>query len=41
MGPGSPDPLGVTLAAGGANVAVWSRHATAIELCLFDANGAA
>ncbi|MBX3714877.1 MAG: glycogen debranching protein GlgX [Burkholderiales bacterium] len=38
-GPGSPEPLGVSLAAGGANVAVHSAHATAIELCLFDAAG--
>jgi glycogen debranching enzyme GlgX/4-alpha-glucanotransferase len=36
---GCPEPLGVTLAPGGANVAVFSAHATAIELCLFDASG--
>lgn len=36
---GSPEPLGVTPAAGGANVAVFSAHASAIELCLFDAAG--
>lgn len=39
LDPGSPEPLGVSLAAGGANVAVHSAHATAIELCLFDAAG--
>jgi glycogen debranching enzyme GlgX len=33
---GRPEPLGVTPAAGGANVAVFSAHATRIELCLFD-----
>ncbi len=33
---GSPEPLGVTLRDGGANVAVVSRHAGAIWLCLFD-----
>jgi glycogen operon protein len=35
-GPGSPEPLGVTPMPGGANVAVFSAHAAAIELCLFD-----
>ncbi len=40
IGPGSPEPLGVTLANGGANVAVLSAHATAIEVCLFDDAGA-
>ena len=35
-GPGSPEPLGVTPQRGGANVAVFSAHATAIDLCLFD-----
>ncbi len=39
VGPGSPEPLGVTPGRGGANVAVISAHATAIELCLFDASG--
>ena len=33
------EPLGLTLVPGGANVAVFSAHATAIELCLFDATG--
>ena len=36
---GSPEPLGVTLDERGANVAVFSAHATAIELCLFDLSG--
>ena len=39
--PGQPWPLGVTLSAceglSGLNVAVYARHATAVELCLFDA----
>ncbi len=38
--PGSPEPLGLTLAEGGANVAVYSETAENIELCLFDASGA-
>lgn len=33
---GSPEPLGVSLTASGINVAVWSAHAEAIEVCLFD-----
>ena len=33
---GVPEPLGVTLRDGGANVAVVSRHAHAVWLCLFD-----
>jgi pullulanase/glycogen debranching enzyme len=37
--PGTPEPLGVTLLGGGANVAVFSAHATRIDLCLFDATG--
>ena len=36
---GCPEPLGVTLVPGGVNVAVYSAHASAIELCLFDASG--
>jgi len=36
---GSPEPLGVSVAAGGINVAVHSHHATAIDMCLFDAEG--
>ena len=38
--PGRPFPLGVTLEADGANVAVFSAHAERIELCLLDAAGA-
>jgi glycogen debranching enzyme GlgX/4-alpha-glucanotransferase len=33
---GSPEPLGLRLDERGANVAVYSANATAIELCLFD-----
>jgi glycogen operon protein len=36
---GSPEPLGLTLDARGANVAVFSAHARAIDLCLFDSRG--
>lgn len=36
---GRPEPLGVTPAADGVNVAVFSAHAEAIEFCLFDAAG--
>ncbi len=36
---GSPEPLGLTLDKRGANGAVFSAHATSIELCLFDASG--
>ena len=36
---GSPEPLGVSLTPGGLNVAVYSAHADAVELCLFDAAG--
>lgn len=35
---GSSEPLGVTPADGGINIAVYSAHATAIEICLFDAH---
>ena len=38
-GAGWPEPLGVVPAAGGVNVAVFSAHAEAIEICLFDADG--
>ncbi len=34
--PSSPEPLGATPVPGGANVAVFSANATAIEVCLFD-----
>jgi glycogen debranching enzyme GlgX/4-alpha-glucanotransferase len=36
VGPGSPEPLGVTPDASGVNVAVASAQASAIDLCLFD-----
>ena len=39
VGPGSPEPLGVTPERDGVNVAVVSAHATAIELCRFDQDG--
>lgn len=38
--PGAPEPLGLRLVADGANVAVFSQTAEAIDLCLFDATGA-
>ena len=37
--PGRPSPLGVTLDPDGANVALFSEVATAVEFCLFDASG--
>ncbi len=37
VSPGVPEPMGVTPAGNGVNVAVFSAHATRIELCLFDA----
>ena len=37
--PGRPYPLGVTLTADGANVAVYSSVAKAVTLCLFDTDG--
>ncbi|MFK8250495.1 glycogen debranching protein GlgX [Ancylobacter terrae] len=37
---GDPEPLGLRLDGRGANVAVFSAHATRIEFCLFDAAGA-
>lgn len=33
---GRPYPLGATLRDGGVNFALWSDHATEVELCLFD-----
>ena len=39
IGPGKPEPLGVSLAPEGVNVAIFSAHATAIEFCLFDKAG--
>jgi glycogen operon protein len=38
--PGAPEPLGLRLVEGGANVAVFSQTADSIELCLFDDGGA-
>ncbi len=38
-GPSAPEPLGLTLQDGGAHVAVHSRHATSIDLCVFDDTG--
>ncbi len=37
--PGYPSPLGATVDEGGVNFAVFSRHATRVMLCLFDADG--
>ena len=34
--PGHPSPLGATWDGSGVNFAVYSAHATAVELCLFD-----
>ncbi len=34
--PGSPYPLGATWDGEGVNFAIFSEHATAVELCLFD-----
>jgi len=39
--PGRPGPLGATLAPDGVNFALFSEHATAVELCLFDRADAA
>ncbi len=39
LGAGSPEPLGVAIDRDGVNVAVFSAHAEAIDLCLFDAAG--
>ena len=36
---GTPTPLGPTLRRDGANFAIFSAHATAVELCLFSKNG--
>ena len=37
--PGSPHPLGATWDGEGVNFALYSEHATAVELCLFDSDG--
>ena len=34
--PGSPYPLGATWDGLGVNFAIYSEHATGVELCLFD-----
>jgi len=39
--PGAPYPLGATWDGEGVNFAIFSEHATAVELCLFDAPDAA
>jgi glycogen operon protein len=36
---GSPEPLGATPLEGGVNFAVWSAHAEAVEVCLYDDAG--
>ena len=38
--PGSPWPLGATWDGGGVSFALFSEHARAVEVCLFDAGGA-
>ena len=35
---GSPEPLGASLLADGVNFAVWAAEASAVEVCLFDAD---
>ena len=40
-GPGRPEPLGVTPVEGGINVAVFSAHAEAVTICLYDDEGRA
>jgi len=37
--PGAQAPFGAHLRADGVNFAIWSEHATRIELCVFDASG--
>lgn len=37
--PGHPYPLGATWDGAGVNVALFSEHATGVELCLFDEAG--
>ena len=39
IGPGSPEPLGVTPVEGGVNVAAFARNASRILFCLFDDKG--
>jgi isoamylase len=38
--PGAPAPLGATWDGSGVNFAIFSRHATGVDLCLFDDGGA-
>jgi glycogen operon protein len=38
--PGRPSPLGATFDGGGVNFALFSEHATSVELCLFDSPNA-
>lgn len=37
--PGSPEPLGATYDGSGVNFALFSEHATSVELCVFDDDG--
>ena len=37
--PGSPTPFGATYDGGGVNFALFSAHASRVELCLFDPDG--
>ncbi len=39
VSPGKPYPLGATWDGAGVNFALFSEHATAVELCLFDDAG--
>ncbi|NIP90281.1 MAG: glycogen debranching enzyme GlgX, partial [Gammaproteobacteria bacterium] len=39
LGPGMPRPLGATYDGRGVNFALFSAHATRVDLCLFDASG--
>jgi isoamylase len=39
LAPGRRGPFGAHAADGGVNLALWSEHATAIDWCLFDADG--
>jgi glycogen operon protein len=39
IGPGSAQPLGATWDGDGVSFALFSEHASSVELCLFDADG--
>ena len=39
VGPGAPEPLGVSAVEGAINIAVFARHAARIIFCLFDETG--